>query len=115
MLAENTVPNGVGTASPPAKLLPPRIVWQELQLPVAASSRPRLMSATSKDCGAKGSIAPSAGRQVTITAVTAPPASNTATIVPMSVALVIRPNGLSGVPSPDPAALPSRGIGLTAC
>ena len=37
------MPNGVGTGSPPAKFLPPRTVWQSLQLPIAANSRPRLI------------------------------------------------------------------------
>jgi len=36
MLEEKIVPNGVGTGRPPVKLLPPRTVWQSLQLPVAA-------------------------------------------------------------------------------
>src|ERR1700733_5962373 len=67
------VPNGVGTGKPPAKALPPGAVWQSLQLPMVARSRPRLTSAGSKDCGAGGSIAPIAGRQATAKAVIATP------------------------------------------
>src|SRR5439155_686394 len=63
MLEEKIVPNGVGTGRPPAKFLPPRTVWQSLQLPIAARSRPFLTRAGSKDCAAGGSIAASAGRQ----------------------------------------------------
>src|SRR3954452_19064295 len=65
------VPNGVGTGRPPANALPPRRVWQSPQLPVAASARPRLTRAVSKDCGAGGSIAAIAGRQMTANAATA--------------------------------------------
>jgi hypothetical protein len=32
MLEEKIAPNGVGTATPPAKFFPPRTVWQLLQL-----------------------------------------------------------------------------------
>src|SRR5580698_4897496 len=55
------VPNGVGTGSPPAKLARPRTVWQSLQLPIAASSRPRLTSAGSNEPGAGCSMAAIAG------------------------------------------------------
>ena len=34
------MPNGVGTASPPAKALLPGTVWQAMQLPTAASFGP---------------------------------------------------------------------------
>ena len=74
------MPNGVGTGSPPAKSLPPRTVWQSLQLPIAASSRPRLTSAASNDCGAGGSIAAIAGRQLTANAAAAPPINSAATV-----------------------------------
>jgi len=53
MLEESTVPNALDNSRPPAKLLPPRMLWQQLQLAVAVSSRPRLMSAVSKDCGSR--------------------------------------------------------------
>src|SRR5271168_5503565 len=69
------VPNGVGTGKPPAKALPPGTVWQSLQLPIAARSRPRLTSAGSKDCGAGGSIPSIAGRQATAKAAIVPPIS----------------------------------------
>src|SRR5258705_13666412 len=62
MLEEKIVPNGVGTGRPPAKALPPRTVWQSLQLPIAARSRPRLTIAASNDCGAGGSMVAIAGR-----------------------------------------------------
>src|SRR5437762_1127025 len=48
MLVEKIVPNGVGSARPPANVRPPGAVWQALQLPMAASSAPRLMRAASK-------------------------------------------------------------------
>src|SRR6202046_1265274 len=69
------VPNGVGTETPPAKVLPPGAVWQALQFPIPARSRPRLTSAGSKDCGAGGSIPSIAGRQTTAKAAIAPPIS----------------------------------------
>ena len=68
MLEEKIVPNGVGTGRPPAKLLPPRTVWQSLQFPIAASSRPRLTRLVSNDCGLGGSIAAIAGRHATANA-----------------------------------------------
>ncbi len=81
---EKIVPNGVGTGRPPAKLLPPRTVWQSLQFPIAVSSRPRLMRSASKDCRPGGSIAAIAGRQTTAKTVAAPairmPAMTLATI-----------------------------------
>ncbi len=70
---EKMVPNGVGTGSPPAKSLPPRTVWQSLQLPIAARSRPRFTSAVSNDRGAGGSITAIAGRPVIAKAATALP------------------------------------------
>ena len=76
------MPNGVGTGSPPAKFFPPRTVWQSLQLPIAASSRPCLTSAASKLCGLGGSIAAMAGRQATANAATAPPSSSTTQSAP---------------------------------
>src|SRR6202012_2297243 len=72
------VPNGVGTGRPPAKLGPPRTVWQSLQLPIAASSRPRLMSAGSNEAGAGGSIAAIAGRHATAKPAAAAAISTTA-------------------------------------
>src|ERR1700709_1685887 len=65
------VPNGVGTGRPAAKGLAPRTVWQSLQLPNAASTRPRLTKPASNDCGAGGSIAAIAGRQMTANAAAA--------------------------------------------
>src|SRR5262249_34884013 len=79
ILDENTTPNGVGTGRPPAKFLPPRTVWQLLQLPIAAGSRPRLTSAGSKACFAAGSTAASAGRHAIANRAAAPPTSSTAT------------------------------------
>src|SRR5437660_6694708 len=69
---EKIVPNGVGTGRPPAKALPPRTVWQSLQLPIAARSRPRRTRAVSNDCGAGGPIAAIAGRQAKAKAAIAP-------------------------------------------
>jgi len=57
------VPNGVGSASPPAKGLPPGAVWQVAQLPIAASSAPVSTSAGSKLAAAGGSTGSIAGRQ----------------------------------------------------
>src|ERR1700740_1491112 len=54
ILVEKIVPKGVATGKPPVKFLAPRTVWQSLQLPSAASSRPRLTSSGSKDCGGGG-------------------------------------------------------------
>src|ERR1700689_2054690 len=84
-------PNGVGTGNPPAKDLPPRVVWQSLQLPIAARSRPRLISAGSKDCGAGGSIASIAGRQMTAKAAIIPPISAVITTPAMIPDFDIRP------------------------
>src|SRR3954447_11488597 len=81
MLEEKIVPNGVGTGRPPAKFLPPRTVWQSLQLPIAASSRPFLMRAAAKDCAAGGSIAASAGRQAIAKAAAAPTTRATAAML----------------------------------
>ena len=39
---------------PPAKALPPRAVWQSLQLPIAARSRPRLTNAVNRTIAARG-------------------------------------------------------------
>src|ERR1700755_2333083 len=78
MLEEKIVPNGVGTGSPPAKFRPPRTVWQSLQFPIAASSRPRLMRVASNACGAGGSIAAIAGRQTTAKTAAAAASSTTA-------------------------------------
>src|SRR5580692_262146 len=72
---EKMVPNGVGTGKPRAKALPPGAVWQSLQLPIAARSRPRLTSGGLKDCGAGGSVPSIAGRQATAKAAIAPPIS----------------------------------------
>src|SRR3954454_2225835 len=80
------VPNGVGTGKPPAKALPPRTLWQSLQLPIAASTRPRLTSAASKDAGAGGSIAAIAGRHMTANAATAA----ASTIMAMTLASIRR-------------------------
>src|SRR5258708_10517075 len=88
---EKIVPNGVGTGSPPAKFLPPRTVWQSLQLPIAARSRPRLIRAASKDCGAGGSIAAIAGRHPIAKAATAPPMTSAARALPIIRDFVIRP------------------------
>src|SRR5260370_4302435 len=75
MLEEKMAQNGVGTGSPPAKFLAPRTVWQSLQLPIAARSRPRFTSAASNACGADGSIAAITGRQAIAKAATAPATS----------------------------------------
>ena len=85
-------PNGVGTGRPPAKLLPPRTVWQSLQFPIAANSRPRLTRLLSKDCGLGGSIAAIAGRHATANAAAAPPTHSAAKMPPMSADFVIRPD-----------------------
>src|SRR3954471_18401445 len=84
MLEEKIVPNGVGTGSPPAKFLPPRTVWQSLQLPIAARSRPRFTRAASSACGAGGSIDAIAGRQVIANAAAAPAAST----IPITLAMI---------------------------
>src|SRR6185437_5988824 len=73
------VPNCVGTGRPPAKLAPPFTVWQLLQLPSAASSRPRLTRAGSNEPATGGSIAAIAGRQAIAKAAAAPAISTTAT------------------------------------
>src|ERR1700744_219253 len=78
------VPNGVGTGRPPAKLPPPRTVWQSLQLPIAASSRPCLINAGSNDADVGGSIAAIAGRHV-MAKPAAAPAIKTA---PMTAAMI---------------------------
>src|ERR1700722_9501580 len=85
------VTNGVGTGRPPAKALPPRTVWQSLQLPSAARSRPRLTRAGSNDCGAGGSIADIAGRQATANAATAPLSTSAAPAPAIIPVRVIRP------------------------
>jgi hypothetical protein len=77
------VPNGVGTGRPPAKSLSPRTVWQSLQLPIAARSRPCLTSALSNDGGVVGSIAAIAGRHMTANAAIALAITATATTLPM--------------------------------
>jgi hypothetical protein len=86
------MPKGVGTARPPAKSLAPRTVWQSLQLPMAARSRPRLTNALSKDCGAGGSTAAIAGRH-TIAATAIAPAMAAMAMIPPIVrgdAMVVR-------------------------
>src|ERR1700754_3633846 len=85
------VPNGVGTGRPPAKALPPRTVWQSLQLPSAARSRPLLTRAGSNDCGAGGSIADIAGRQATANAATTPLSTSAITTPAIIFVRVIRP------------------------
>src|SRR6476660_2426331 len=92
MFEEKMVPNGVGTGKPPAKALPPRTVWQSLQLPIAARSRPRLTRFASKDCGAGGSIAGIAGRHATAKAATTPPIKSPAAMPATILDLVIRPS-----------------------
>ena len=77
------MPNGVGTGRPPAKFWPPRTVWQVLQLPIAARSRPRLTSAGSNEDGAGGAIAAIVGRQATANAATAPAINAAMTTVAM--------------------------------
>src|SRR5207253_11502555 len=86
---EKIVPNGVGTGRPPAKLLPPRTVWQSPQLPIAANSRPRLTTLGSKDCGFGGSIAAIAGRHAIANAAAAPPTHKAAKMPPMIADLVL--------------------------
>src|SRR6266576_6382821 len=85
------MPNGVGTASPPAKSLPPRTVWQSLQLPIAARSRPRLTRAGAKDCGEGDSIAAIAGRHSITKHATAATITTPATTLATICDLVIRP------------------------
>src|ERR1700736_3885316 len=77
------VPNGVGTPRPPANGRPPGTVWHVAQLPIAASSPPRLTSAGSKLPAAGGRTGSKAGRQAAATA--APPAISTATTTTRSV------------------------------
>src|SRR6202011_1264761 len=89
---EKIVPTGVGTGSPPAKSLPPRTVWQSLQLPMAARSRPRLTRAASNDCGAGGSIAAIAGRHAIAKVATAPPIKSAARTLAIIRDFVIRPD-----------------------
>src|SRR6266853_1204138 len=97
ILEEKIVPNGVGTGSPPAKFLPPRTVWQSLQLPIAARSRPRLTRAASNDCGAGGSIAAIAGRHAIAKAATAPPMTSAARTLPIIRDFVMRPDSFLDV------------------
>src|SRR5580700_4258848 len=97
ILEEKIVPNGVGTGKPPAKLLPPRTVWQSLQLPIAASSRPRLTRFASNDCGAGGSTAANAGRHVSEIAAAAPAISNPATPLAMMRGRVIQRRFFGGL------------------
>src|ERR1700730_11483923 len=92
MFEEKIVPNGVGTGTPPAKSLPPRTVWQSLQLPMAARSRPRLTRAASNDCGAGGSIAAIAGRHAIAKVATAPPIKSAARTLAIIRDFVIRPD-----------------------
>src|SRR5438876_9249374 len=49
MLVEWIVPNGVDNGSPPANGSPPGLVWQERQLPMAASSAPLATTAASNE------------------------------------------------------------------
>src|SRR5229473_5784594 len=93
MLEEKIVPKGVGTGSPPAKFLPPRTVWQSLQLPIAANSRPRLIRSASKDCSVGGSIAAIAGRHAIAKAATAPAIKSAAATLPIIRDFLIRPYG----------------------
>ena len=85
------MPNGVGTGRPPAKLAPPRTVWQSLQLPIAASSRPRLTKAGSNDAGAGGSIAAIAGRHATAKPAATPAIRTTATMLAIIRDLAVIP------------------------
>src|ERR1700761_6264536 len=87
------VPNGVGTGRPPAKLPPPRAVWQSLQLPSDASSRPCFTRAGSNVCGAGGSIAAIAGRHATANA-----AAAATTAIPVTTPAMIRGNPFISVP-----------------
>src|SRR5437588_6006606 len=49
MLVEWIVPNGVDNGSPPANGSPPGLVWQERQLPMAASSAPLATTAAANE------------------------------------------------------------------
>ena len=89
---EKIVPNGVGTGRPPANALPPRNVWQLLQLPMAASSRPRLTMSASKAGACGRSIADIAGRHMTANAATAPPIMNPAARPAIVRRFTIRPS-----------------------
>src|SRR6201999_2077032 len=44
MFGVYSVPNGVAMGRPPAKVLPPRTVWQAIQSPARARYSPRLIS-----------------------------------------------------------------------
>src|SRR5437763_12017450 len=88
MLVEYTVPNGVDTGLPPASGSTPRTVWQSMQLPIAASWRPRFTSSASNDWGLGGSTVPMAGRQTSANA--ALRTSSTTTMAkPIRVEMVI--------------------------
>src|SRR3984893_6664336 len=79
MLLEKIVPKGVGSARPPAKGRPDRVMWQSLQLPMADNSAPTWTvrrSAFGIPPGEMGSIA---GRQVQAKPI--PTAMNTATTI----------------------------------
>src|SRR5712675_1132415 len=109
MLEEKMVPNGVGTGSPPAKFRAPRTVWQSLQLPIAARSRPRLTRAVSNDCGAGGSIAAIAGRHVIAKAATALAIKTAAITLPTIREFLIGPDTFGTIASINPwSALPAR-------
>src|ERR1019366_4137694 len=118
---EKMVPNGVGTGRPPAKDLPPRTVWQSLQLPIAASSRPRLTRTVSNDCGAGGSIAAIAGRHAIAHAANAPPINSAATTLAIIRDFfirpeVIRPDSFWSVPSTNPWSVPpDRRLDIPVC
>src|ERR1043166_1723637 len=70
------VPNGVGRPRPPANGRPPGTVWHVTQLPIAASSPPRLTSAGSQLSAAGRRTGSNTGLQASATA--APPAITTA-------------------------------------
>src|ERR1700751_3713793 len=116
ILVEKIVPNGVATGKPPVKFLAPRTVWQSLQLPSAASSRPRLTSSGSKDCGGGGSIAAITRRQTSAPPTAAPAMTSAARTPPMMPDLAIRACGLFPGSQHDRALLADdRKARLAAC
>src|SRR5215216_2672488 len=60
------VPNGVGSARPPANALF-RPAWQTLQLPIRASSAPRSLSSGSNEDASGGVVSAMAGSQAHMT------------------------------------------------
>src|SRR5512146_1585926 len=86
------VPNGVGTGRSPAKSRPPRRVWQELQLPIAMRSRPRLTRVGSNVEGEGGSTAAIPGRHATAKTAAAPATTSAANKPPTSRPVVIGPD-----------------------